>query len=108
MARPVRSLYAGVRVRALRAQLRLSQTVMAERLGISVSYLSQIETDGRPLTAAVALALAAAFPTDWTGIDEDEGARLLAGLAEAAAEPLLPEPPPEPRPEEEQPCPASP
>ncbi|NIJ32069.1 helix-turn-helix domain-containing protein [Sphingomonas oligoaromativorans] len=96
MARPVRSLYAGARVRVLRAQLRLSQTVMAERLGISVSYLSQIETDGRPLTAAVALALAAAFPTDWTGIDEDEGARLLAGLAEAAAEPLLPEPPPEP------------
>jgi len=95
MARAPRPLYAGARVRELRARLRMSQVAMAERLGISVSYLSQIETDGRPLTAAVSLALAAAFPADWSGIDEDEGARLLAGLAEAAAEPLLPEPPPE-------------
>jgi XRE family transcriptional regulator, fatty acid utilization regulator len=91
-----RSLYAGARVRAMRTQLRLGQSEMAMRLGISVSYLSQIETDGRPLTAAVALALSGAFPEQWTGIDEDEEARLLAGLAEAAAEPLLPEPPPEP------------
>ncbi len=96
MPRPVRSLYAGARVRALRARLRLSQSEMAARAGISVSYLSQIETDGRPLTAAVALAFAGAFPNDWGGIDEDEDARLLAGLAEAAAEPLLPEPPPAP------------
>src|ERR1700748_3243478 len=90
MARP---FYAGARIRDLRTRLRMSQSAMAQRLGISISYLSQIETDGRPLTAAVSLALAATFPADWTGIDEDEGARLLAGLAEAAAEPLLPGPP---------------
>ena len=96
MARPPRSLYAGARVRALRLRLRLSQSDMAGRVGISVSYLSQIETDGRPLTSAVALAFAAAFPADWVGVDEDEEARLLAGLAEAAAEPVLPEPPPAP------------
>jgi predicted transcriptional regulator/transcriptional regulator with XRE-family HTH domain len=90
-----RSLYAGARVRAMRSRLRLSQSAMADRIGISISYLSQIETDGRPLTAAVALALAGAFPADWMDIDEDESARLLAGLAEAAAEPLLPEPPPQ-------------
>ncbi|WBO21166.1 helix-turn-helix domain-containing protein [Sphingomonas abietis] len=96
MPRSLRPLYAGARVRELRGRLRISQSAMAQRLGISISYLSQIETDGRPLTAAVSLALAAAFPSDWTGVDEDEGARLLAGLAEAAAEPLLPEPPPEP------------
>jgi predicted transcriptional regulator/DNA-binding XRE family transcriptional regulator len=96
MRRPVRSLYAGSRVRALRGKLRLPQGEMARRLGISVSYLSQIETDGRPLTAAVALSLAAAYPADWSGVAEDEATRLLAGLAEAAAEPLLPEPPPPP------------
>lgn len=78
-------------MRALRARLGLSQTTMAERLAISVSYLSQIETDGRPLTAAVALALAAAYPADWSGIDDSEEARLLAALAEAAADPLVPE-----------------
>ncbi len=96
MRRPSRSLYAGARVRALRRRLQLSQSDMAARVGISVSYLSQIETDGRPLTSAVALGFAAAFPADWIGVDEDEDARLLAGLAEAAAEPVLPEPPPAP------------
>jgi predicted transcriptional regulator/DNA-binding XRE family transcriptional regulator len=94
MSRPARSLYAGSRVRALREKLRLPQGEMARRLGISVSYLSQIETDGRPLTAAVALSLAAAYPADWSSVAEDEDTRLLAGLAEAAAEPLLAEPPP--------------
>lgn len=94
MPASVRPLYAGNRVRMLRARLKLSQSAMAERLGISISYLSQIETDGRPLTAAVALALASAYPADWGGIDADEDTRLLAGLAEAAADPLVPEPPP--------------
>jgi len=94
MPRSPRPLYAGARVRALRAHLRLSQSEMARRLGVSVSYLSQIETDGRPLTTAVARALASAFPADWSGHDADEDARLLAALAEAAAEPLTPEPPP--------------
>jgi len=96
MARPIRSLYAGARIRSLRSRLKLSQGEMAARVGISVSYLSQIETDGRPLTAAVSLAFSSAFPLEWQGVDEDENARLLAGLAEAAAEPLLPEPPPAP------------
>ncbi len=94
MNRPLRSRYAGSRVRMLRGRLRLPQGEMAKRLGISVSYLSQIETDGRPLTAAVALALATAYPSEWSSLAEDEGTRLLASLAEAAAEPLLPEPSP--------------
>ena len=96
MVRSSRSLYAGARIRTLRTRLRLSQSEMAARVRISVSYLSQIETDGRPLTGAVALAFAAAFPTDWIGVDEDAEARLLAALSEAAAEPVLPEPAPAP------------
>ncbi len=79
---------------AASARLGLSQGAMAARLGISVSYLSQIETDGRPLTRAVALALATAWPDDWRGIDADAETRLLADLAEAAADPLTGEPPP--------------
>lgn len=88
-----RQSYAGSRVRAARARLGLSQGAMAARLGISVSYLSQIETDGRPLTRAVALALASAWPDEWRGRDTDAETRLLADLAEAAADPLVDEPP---------------
>jgi predicted transcriptional regulator/transcriptional regulator with XRE-family HTH domain len=94
MPAATRQSYAGSRVRAMRARLGLSQIAMATRLGISVSYLSQIETDGRPLTRAVALALATAWPDDWRGIDADEETRLLADLAEAIADPLTGEPSP--------------
>ena len=56
----------------------------ASRLGISVSYLSQIETDGRPLTACRrAPRSPAAYPDPiGRGVDEDEGAR--------ACSPILP------------------
>lgn len=91
-----RSSYAGARVRMMRRAAGLSQGAVARRLGISVSYLSQIETDGRPLTPALALALAAGWPEHWPREDDDEEARLLAGLAQAAADPLLADPPPPP------------
>ena len=65
---------------------------MARRVGISVSYLSQIETDERPLTSAVALAFTRAFPHDWSEVEEDEAARLRAAIAEAMDDPLSPDP----------------
>ncbi|USI72950.1 helix-turn-helix domain-containing protein [Sphingomonas morindae] len=92
MARPV---YAGARVRALRRRLVLSQADMARRLAISVSYLSQIESDGRPLTRSVALALATCFPADWQSDQDHAEDRLIAALAEAAAEPLSGDPLPD-------------
>ena len=90
-----RPLYAGHRVRATRSRLGLSQGALAGRLGISVSYLSQIETDGRPLTTAVALALARACPADWPGIGDAADSHMLAALAEAATDAPVDEPPPD-------------
>ena len=52
-----RKLYAGARVRELRAKERLTQAAFAERLGVSASYLNQIENNQRPLSAAVVLAV---------------------------------------------------
>ena len=52
-------IFAGDRVRALRARLSLSQTALSRRLGISTSYLSQIESGDRPITGGV-------LPTDTT------------------------------------------
>ena len=55
-----RKLFVGPRVRRLREQHGLSQTALAERLALSLSYISQIEGNQRPVTAAVLLKLAEA------------------------------------------------
>ena len=84
--------FAGDRVRALRRRAGIGQAAMAARLGISVSYLSQIETNDRPLTPAVIAALARGFPGDWAAVGEDRSTRLLAAMAEASAEAAMPDP----------------
>lgn len=86
--RPVR-LFAGHRVRALRRRLALSQRAMAGRLGLSISYLSQIESGDRPLTEGVLARLADEFPADWASVDADEGAALLVRAVRACADPSI-------------------
>ena len=82
-------IFAGMRLRQLRDDRNLKQAEMAKRLGISVSYLSQLEHDDRPITAALQSALARNFPLDWQNIDDDNSTRRLATLQEAAADPLF-------------------
>ena len=57
-------IFAGPRIRRIRNQKGLTQTAMAEGLGISPSYLNLIERNQRPLTAALLLRLADQFDTD--------------------------------------------
>ncbi len=80
--------YVGADLRALRAAQGLRQAEMARRLDISVSYLSQIENDARPLTAAVAARLADTFPLDWTDRRLAKGRRA-ASLAALLDDPLF-------------------
>src|SRR3569833_236370 len=87
-----RRLFLGARIRALRLRLGRTQQAMARRAGISVSYLSQIESDDRPMTESVLAAFAAAFPLDWGEIEQGEGASLLARAAQAATDPTVPGP----------------
>jgi len=75
-----RKLFVGPRVRRLREQHGLSQTALAERLGLSLSYISQIESNQRPVTAAVLLRLAEAFGGDVSQFAEDTDKRLLGEL----------------------------
>ncbi|MFZ5747642.1 MAG: helix-turn-helix domain-containing protein [Pseudomonadota bacterium] len=84
-----RRIFAGHRVRELRARLGISQAATAKALGISVSYLSQIENGDRPLTALVLAALARAFPRDWAAVDPDDDTALLIDAVEAAADPQV-------------------
>lgn len=71
-------IYAGDRARALRDREGLRQSQMAARLEISVSYLSQIEANDRPITPAVLAAFAREFPGDWELIGSDSEAALVA------------------------------
>ncbi|WCT73900.1 short-chain fatty acyl-CoA regulator family protein [Sphingomonas naphthae] len=84
-----RRLFMGGELRALRARAGLGQAAMAARLGLSVSYLSQLENDDRPVTAAVEASLAENFPLDWAPISSDDAGRRIAALREALADPLF-------------------
>ncbi len=84
-----RRLFAGPALRALRQRRGLLQAEMAATLGISASYLSQLETDERHLTPALGDALRAAFPIDWVDLEPADGDRMAEALREALADPEL-------------------
>lgn len=63
---------------------------MAQALGVSASYLSQLENDDRHLTPALADALRAAFPVDWADLAPAGGDALIHALHDALADPQLP------------------
>ncbi len=79
----------GAKVRALRRRESLNQMQLAERLGISASYLNLIESNRRPLPAHVLIKLAQLFNVDLHSFATDEDARLIADLMEAFADPLF-------------------
>ena len=84
-----RKIFAGARLRALRSQHRLTQGELAARLDMSTSYVNQIESNQRPLTAAVMLALADNFGLDLSTLSTDATDRLLSDLREAVADPVF-------------------
>ena len=86
MERPRRRLFAGARVRDLRKRLALPQAAMAARLGVSVSYLSQIENEERPLTPPVLIALTREFPQEWGDLGEDQVTADLVRAIEAGTD----------------------
>jgi predicted transcriptional regulator/DNA-binding XRE family transcriptional regulator len=84
-----RRIFAGDRLRKLRNGRSLKQPDMAALLGISVSYLSQLEHDDRPLTSVLLEALTRHFPLDWQEFDDDAATRRFAAFREATADPLF-------------------
>ncbi len=87
---PRARIFAGDRVRALRARLSLSQTALSRRIGISTSYLSQIESGDRPITGGVLGALSRAFPLDWVDIAPEDDSVALVGALAAGTDPSVP------------------
>lgn len=88
MARPTR-IFAGERLPALRANRGVRQADFARTLSLSTSYLSQLENDQRPLTAAIFERLAAMLPLDWQAVAADSAELRLAALREANADALF-------------------
>jgi predicted transcriptional regulator/transcriptional regulator with XRE-family HTH domain len=82
-------LFIGRKVRELREANKATQAAFGERLGISTSYLNQIENNQRPVSAAVLLSLAEKFQIDIASISSGDGDRLLSALTEALADPLF-------------------
>ena len=76
----------GVKLRRLRAERGMSQIALAQALGISPSYLNQVEQNQRPLTVGLLLKLNHALGVDIQRFSEDEEVRLIAGMREALAD----------------------
>lgn len=75
-----RKIFVGARVRRLREQREWNQVTLAARLSLSLSYVSQIENNQRPVTAAVLLKLAEVFGGDVGQFSEEQDQRQLAEL----------------------------
>ncbi len=78
--------FIGPRVRALREARGWTLSVSAQALGVSISYLSQIEANQRPVTARIIAAISDVFGVAAAALDADDGQRLMADLREALAD----------------------
>ncbi|TPM93621.1 short-chain fatty acyl-CoA regulator family protein [Mesorhizobium sp. B2-1-3A] len=82
-------LFIGRKVRELRESSKATQAAFAERIGISTSYLNQIENNQRPVSASVLLSLAEHFKIDIGSMSGSDSDRLLSALSEALADPVF-------------------
>ena len=82
-------LYAGAKLREIRGRMSLTQKTFADKLGVSLPYLNQMENNHRPVSAAVVLALAQEFGLDVTELTVGESERLVSDMREALADPVF-------------------
>jgi XRE family transcriptional regulator, fatty acid utilization regulator len=81
----------GVRLRRLREERGLSQRALAAALDLSPSYVNQMESHQRPVTAAVLLKLADALGIDLAQFSADATDRLSAQLRDVLTDAALSE-----------------
>src|SRR5881392_1089193 len=84
-----RKLFVGPRFRRIRQQLGLSQTQIAEGLGISPSYINLIERNQRPVTAQLLMRLAQTYDLDLRDLAASDEERFFAELNEVFSDPLF-------------------
>src|SRR5262245_36894542 len=81
--------FMGVRLKRLREERGLTQAALAAALGLSRSYLNQLEKNQRPLTVAILLKINAVFGVDVQLFSNDKEARMIAQLRDVAADPVI-------------------
>jgi predicted transcriptional regulator/transcriptional regulator with XRE-family HTH domain len=79
----------GAKVRALRRARSMTQVALAERLGISPSYLNLIEHNRRSLSAPLLIRLAGILDLDLKSLSVEQQARETADLMELFGDPLF-------------------
>ncbi|MDP9141643.1 MAG: short-chain fatty acyl-CoA regulator family protein [Pseudomonadota bacterium] len=82
----MRKVFMGVRLQRLREERGISQVALARTLGISASYLNQIERNQRPLTLAILLRINEQLGVDVQPFADDEAAQMIADVRDALVE----------------------
>jgi len=82
-------IFAGDRLRRLREQRGTTQAELADALGISAGYLSQMEGDQRPITRKLLMQLSQLLGIGPNYFAADDDLRLASELRETASDPLF-------------------
>ncbi|MCB8837601.1 short-chain fatty acyl-CoA regulator family protein [Aurantimonas sp. VKM B-3413] len=82
-------IFAGPRIRRIRNGLGLTQTAMAEELGISPSYLNLIERNQRPLTVQLILKLSETYEIDLADLQGGRQQGAFSDLKAVFSDPLI-------------------
>ncbi|PWR01029.1 Cro/Cl family transcriptional regulator [Meridianimarinicoccus roseus] len=89
MSENQRKIFAGARIRHLRQTRKMTQANFAAALGISTSYLNQIENNHRSLSASVILSLFNSFGFDLSELALDESGKIAVDLREILTDPIF-------------------
>ncbi|MCA0401577.1 MAG: short-chain fatty acyl-CoA regulator family protein [Proteobacteria bacterium] len=84
-----RKLFIGAGIRRLRDTRTLTQADLARQLRISTAYLSQMETNQRPVSASVLYGLSQLFGAEAANLISEDPDRLAADLREALSDPIF-------------------
>ena len=79
----------GARLRRLREENGLTQAAFAQSLGLSSSYLNQLEKDARPVTSRVLVKISEVYGVDSAFFASDSDTRLIAAVTEALTDTQL-------------------
>lgn len=82
-------IFAGSRIRELRRSIKETQKSLAERLGLSASYLNQIENDQRPIPMPLMLKICKMFDVSPAYFGDSDEIRQIQSLREILGDPLF-------------------